>query len=215
MKLFIAFSCRGILWKLCSSSFFLIFSWGGVAWNTLDIVEQNVFSRLCFSVGVKRCHRFQCNDWPPTRLHQIRKVPFGRLRLSGNYCCQPSAKLALLKSSEAGSWSRQKGSDCIQLRVVFCGWSAGLSQDSVIILYTAGVQRPAVWCAWNCFPQQLCSLSSSGCLGDHTHSQASDGDKPPRTSRPLSKQILRCPFEGCCRTFTWPAHFKYHLKTHR
>uniref|UniRef100_A0A3B4WHA0 Zinc finger protein 410 n=1 Tax=Seriola lalandi dorsalis TaxID=1841481 RepID=A0A3B4WHA0_SERLL len=54
--------------------------------------------------------------------------------------------------------------------------------------------------------------------GDHTHSLTADGDKrelPSRTSRPLSKQILRCSFEGCCRTFTWPAHLKYHLKTHR
>lgn len=119
-KMFIAFCCRGIFWKLCSSSFFFIFSWGAVAWNTVDIVEQYVFSRLCFSVGLKHRHQFQCNDWPPTRLHQIRKVPFGRYCLLENYCCQPSAKLALLKWSEAGSWSRQKGSDCIQLRVVFC-----------------------------------------------------------------------------------------------
>ncbi|XP_038583343.1 zinc finger protein 410 isoform X2 [Micropterus salmoides] len=54
--------------------------------------------------------------------------------------------------------------------------------------------------------------------GDHTHSLTADGDKrelQSRTSRPLSKQILRCSFEGCCRTFTWPAHLKYHLKTHR
>uniref|UniRef100_A0A3Q2PU39 Zinc finger protein 410 n=1 Tax=Fundulus heteroclitus TaxID=8078 RepID=A0A3Q2PU39_FUNHE len=54
--------------------------------------------------------------------------------------------------------------------------------------------------------------------GDHTHSLVEDGDKrepPPRASRPLSKQVLRCSFEGCGRTFTWPAHLKYHLKTHR
>ncbi|XP_077367390.1 zinc finger protein 410 [Festucalex cinctus] len=62
--------------------------------------------------------------------------------------------------------------------------------------------------------------------GDHTHSSTLGGDEreatspapplPPRTGRPLaSRQILRCSFEGCCRTFTWPAHLKYHLKTHR
>ncbi|XP_056284346.1 zinc finger protein 410 [Pseudoliparis swirei] len=54
--------------------------------------------------------------------------------------------------------------------------------------------------------------------GDHAHSVTSDGEKrepPPRSSRPLAKQVLRCSFEGCCRTFTWPAHLKYHLKTHR
>ncbi|CAL8315974.1 unnamed protein product [Merluccius merluccius] len=55
---------------------------------------------------------------------------------------------------------------------------------------------------------------------DHTHSFASDEEQrepaSPRSPRPsLSKQMLRCSFEGCCRTFTWPAHLKYHLKTHR
>uniref|UniRef100_A0A3Q3WBA7 Zinc finger protein 410 n=1 Tax=Mola mola TaxID=94237 RepID=A0A3Q3WBA7_MOLML len=57
--------------------------------------------------------------------------------------------------------------------------------------------------------------ASSASNGDHAHSPTVDGDKLPRTSRPVSKQILRCSFEGCCRTFTWPAHLKYHLKTHR
>ncbi|KAM9779570.1 zinc finger protein 410 isoform 2-T2 [Syngnathus typhle] len=65
--------------------------------------------------------------------------------------------------------------------------------------------------------------------GDHTHELPLGGDEvtvplpaplpappPPRSGRPLaSRQILRCSFEGCCRTFTWPAHLKYHLKTHR
>uniref|UniRef100_A0A3B5LPR2 Zinc finger protein 410 n=1 Tax=Xiphophorus couchianus TaxID=32473 RepID=A0A3B5LPR2_9TELE len=50
--------------------------------------------------------------------------------------------------------------------------------------------------------------------------RAADGEDkrellPPRPGRPLSKQVLRCSFEGCGRTFTWPAHLKYHLKTHR
>ncbi|XP_056872141.1 zinc finger protein 410 isoform X2 [Takifugu flavidus] len=51
--------------------------------------------------------------------------------------------------------------------------------------------------------------------GDHTHNPTGDGDRAPQSGRPLPKQILRCSFEGCCRTFTWPAHLKYHLKTHR
>lgn len=57
------------------------------------------------------------------------------------------------------------------------------------------------------------------CLGDHLPSFLSEGAKreqPARPNRTLSsKQILRCSFEGCYRTFTWPAHLKYHLKTHR
>uniref|UniRef100_A0A3P9PMY6 Zinc finger protein 410 n=1 Tax=Poecilia reticulata TaxID=8081 RepID=A0A3P9PMY6_POERE len=53
----------------------------------------------------------------------------------------------------------------------------------------------------------------------HTHGLIDDGEDkrelPPRPGRPLSKQVLRCSFEGCGRTFTWRAHLKYHLKTHR
>uniref|UniRef100_A0A3B4ABN5 C2H2-type domain-containing protein n=1 Tax=Periophthalmus magnuspinnatus TaxID=409849 RepID=A0A3B4ABN5_9GOBI len=37
----------------------------------------------------------------------------------------------------------------------------------------------------------------------------------PRSTRSVPKSVLHCSFEGCCRTFTWPAHLKYHLKTHR
>ncbi|XP_061757059.1 zinc finger protein 410 isoform X1 [Nerophis ophidion] len=55
--------------------------------------------------------------------------------------------------------------------------------------------------------------------GDNMHISPSEVERretpPPRTGRPLSRQVLRCSFEGCCRTFTWPAHLKYHLKTHR
>lgn len=65
------------------------------------VMKYVVFSRLCFSGGLKHPHQFHCNDWPPTRLHQIRKVPFGRYCLLENYCCRPSAKLAPLKWSEA------------------------------------------------------------------------------------------------------------------
>uniref|UniRef100_A0A8C7LLX8 Zinc finger protein 410 n=1 Tax=Oncorhynchus mykiss TaxID=8022 RepID=A0A8C7LLX8_ONCMY len=55
--------------------------------------------------------------------------------------------------------------------------------------------------------------------GDHLPSFPLEGvkrEQPTRTNRTLSsKQNLRCSFEGCYRTFTWPAHLKYHLKTHR
>uniref|UniRef100_A0A4W5R8G0 Zinc finger protein 410 n=1 Tax=Hucho hucho TaxID=62062 RepID=A0A4W5R8G0_9TELE len=55
--------------------------------------------------------------------------------------------------------------------------------------------------------------------GDHLPSFPLEGvkrEQPARTNRTLSsKQNLRCSFEGCYRTFTWPAHLKYHLKTHR
>ncbi|XP_067097587.1 zinc finger protein 410 [Osmerus mordax] len=57
-----------------------------------------------------------------------------------------------------------------------------------------------------------------GTNGDIIHSFPSEEGKrelSARTNRTLSKQILRCSFEGCYRTFTWPAHLKYHLKTHR
>ncbi len=42
---------------------------------------------------------------------------------------------------------------------------------------------------------------------DHIHSGQSEQKKEPR--------VHRCPYETCHRTFTYPAHLKYHLKTHR
>uniref|UniRef100_H3CZH7 Zinc finger protein 410 n=1 Tax=Tetraodon nigroviridis TaxID=99883 RepID=H3CZH7_TETNG len=62
---------------------------------------------------------------------------------------------------------------------------------------------------------QLARDAKASRLGDHAHNPTTDGDRAPQAGRPLSRQILRCSFEGCCRTFTWPAHLKYHLKTHR
>ncbi|XP_006884753.1 PREDICTED: zinc finger protein 410 isoform X3 [Elephantulus edwardii] len=43
------------------------------------------------------------------------------------------------------------------------------------------------------------------------------GDGQPKDSGPLPQveKKLKCTVEGCDRTFVWPAHFKYHLKTHR
>lgn len=87
-----------------------------------------------------------------------------------------------------------------------------LAHDSLIAATRAQLARDAK-------ANQDARAASGFSNGDHTHSLTSDGgDKrelPPRTSRPLSKPVLRCSFEGCCRTFTWPAHLKYHLKTHR
>ncbi|KAI5611263.1 zinc finger protein 410 isoform X2, partial [Silurus asotus] len=40
-------------------------------------------------------------------------------------------------------------------------------------------------------------------------------ETPPRNTRASAEKILRCPYENCQRTFTYPAHLKYHLKTHR
>uniref|UniRef100_A0A087XAW6 Zinc finger protein 410 n=1 Tax=Poecilia formosa TaxID=48698 RepID=A0A087XAW6_POEFO len=37
----------------------------------------------------------------------------------------------------------------------------------------------------------------------------------PSPNSSLPEKVLRCSFEGCGRTFTWRAHLKYHLKTHR
>ncbi|XP_063079020.1 zinc finger protein 410 [Engraulis encrasicolus] len=53
---------------------------------------------------------------------------------------------------------------------------------------------------------------------EHLHGYQSDGgrkEQPPRSHRGNSDKVLRCPYDNCHRTFTWPAHLKYHLKTHR
>nr|XP_033806661.1 zinc finger protein 410 isoform X2 [Geotrypetes seraphini] len=46
------------------------------------------------------------------------------------------------------------------------------------------------------------------------------GDGHPKDQNPVlhpskSEKKLQCTFESCHRTFVWPAHLKYHLKTHR
>uniref|UniRef100_A0AAY4BYP5 C2H2-type domain-containing protein n=1 Tax=Denticeps clupeoides TaxID=299321 RepID=A0AAY4BYP5_9TELE len=58
----------------------------------------------------------------------------------------------------------------------------------------------------------------ANCNSDHLHGYQSDVPKKeqvPRTNRDHAEKILRCPYDNCHRTFTWPAHLKYHLKTHR
>ncbi|XP_056620040.1 zinc finger protein 410 isoform X2 [Triplophysa dalaica] len=53
---------------------------------------------------------------------------------------------------------------------------------------------------------------------DHIHSCQSEGPKKEplsRANRTPADKTHRCPYENCHRTFTWPAHLKYHLKTHR
>ncbi|XP_043076231.1 zinc finger protein 410 isoform X2 [Puntigrus tetrazona] len=45
---------------------------------------------------------------------------------------------------------------------------------------------------------------------DHNHSGQPEPKREPR-----AQKIHRCPYETCHRTFTYPAHLKYHLKTHR
>ncbi|XP_013795981.1 zinc finger protein 410 isoform X1 [Apteryx mantelli] len=54
--------------------------------------------------------------------------------------------------------------------------------------------------------------------GENVHLCSGDGQ--PKDSSPVPhlsrvERKLKCTVEGCDRTFVWPAHFKYHLKTHR
>ncbi|TRY57932.1 hypothetical protein DNTS_009819 [Danionella cerebrum] len=51
-------------------------------------------------------------------------------------------------------------------------------------------------------------------LREHIQSCPSEPQKKDPGVHP-SEKIHRCPYESCCRTFTYPAHLKYHLKTHR
>lgn len=65
---------------------------------------------------------------------------------------------------------------------------------------------------------QLAKDARSVSNSDHIHSCQSDGPKKEplsRASRTPAEKPHRCPYENCHRTFTWPAHLKYHLKTHR
>uniref|UniRef100_A0A673KH99 Zinc finger protein 410-like n=1 Tax=Sinocyclocheilus rhinocerous TaxID=307959 RepID=A0A673KH99_9TELE len=58
---------------------------------------------------------------------------------------------------------------------------------------------------------QLARDARAGSNSDHIHSCQSE----PRVGRAASEKVHRCSYENCHRTFTYPAHLKYHLKTHR
>lgn len=54
--------------------------------------------------------------------------------------------------------------------------------------------------------------------GENVH--VCSGESQPKESSPIPhlprvEKKLQCTVEGCDRTFVWPTHFKYHLKTHR
>ncbi|XP_004612345.1 zinc finger protein 410 isoform X2 [Sorex araneus] len=62
---------------------------------------------------------------------------------------------------------------------------------------------------------QLAKNAKTSSNGENGHLGSGDGQ--PKDSGPLPQveKKLKCTVEGCNRTFVWPAHFKYHLKTHR
>ncbi|XP_018619771.1 zinc finger protein 410 [Scleropages formosus] len=65
---------------------------------------------------------------------------------------------------------------------------------------------------------QLAKDAKASSSSDHLLSYTSEGPKKeaqPSNERAATEKTLRCTFEGCRRTFTWPAHLKYHLKTHK
>ncbi|XP_015205562.1 zinc finger protein 410 isoform X2 [Lepisosteus oculatus] len=65
---------------------------------------------------------------------------------------------------------------------------------------------------------QLAKDAKASNSGDHLSSYPPEGPKketPPLPERSHNEKTLKCTFEGCRRTFTWPAHLKYHLKTHK
>ncbi|XP_053142536.1 zinc finger protein 410-like isoform X2 [Hemicordylus capensis] len=65
---------------------------------------------------------------------------------------------------------------------------------------------------------QLAKNAKASNNGENVH--VCSGEPQPKESSPIPhlprvEKKLKCTVEGCDRTFVWPAHFKYHLKTHR
>ncbi|XP_052390750.1 zinc finger protein 410 isoform X1 [Carassius gibelio] len=58
-------------------------------------------------------------------------------------------------------------------------------------------------------------LSNVSCLVAKVTTSTAVNQTEPRAGRTASEKIHRCPYETCLRTFSYPAHLKYHLKTHR
>ncbi|XP_072480991.1 zinc finger protein 410 isoform X3 [Notamacropus eugenii] len=65
---------------------------------------------------------------------------------------------------------------------------------------------------------QLAKSAKASSNGENVHLGPGDGQSKDSGSLPhlpQEEKRLQCTVEGCDRTFVWPAHFKYHLKTHR
>ncbi|XP_074091850.1 zinc finger protein 410 isoform X3 [Macrotis lagotis] len=65
---------------------------------------------------------------------------------------------------------------------------------------------------------QLAKSVKASSNGENVHLGPGDGQSKDTGSLPhlpQEEKRLQCTVEGCDRTFVWPAHFKYHLKTHR
>ncbi|XP_030070064.1 zinc finger protein 410 [Microcaecilia unicolor] len=65
---------------------------------------------------------------------------------------------------------------------------------------------------------QLAKNARANNGGENVQNCIGDGhlkDQNPVLHPSKSEKKLQCTFEGCHRTFVWPAHLKYHLKTHR
>ncbi|XP_003214434.1 zinc finger protein 410 isoform X1 [Anolis carolinensis] len=65
---------------------------------------------------------------------------------------------------------------------------------------------------------QLAKNAKASNNGENVH--VCSGDSQPKEPSPIPhlprvEKKLACTVEGCDRTFVWPAHFRYHLKTHR
>uniref|UniRef100_A0A8C7DZV8 Zinc finger protein 410 n=1 Tax=Naja naja TaxID=35670 RepID=A0A8C7DZV8_NAJNA len=65
---------------------------------------------------------------------------------------------------------------------------------------------------------QLAKNAKASNNGENVH--ICSGESQPKESSPIPhlprvEKKLQCTVEGCDRTFVWPTHFKYHLKTHR
>ncbi|KAL7992541.1 hypothetical protein Chor_016797 [Crotalus horridus] len=64
---------------------------------------------------------------------------------------------------------------------------------------------------------QLAKNAKANNNGENVH--VCSGESQPKESSPIPhlprvEKKLQCTVEGCDRTFVWPTHFKYHLKTH-
>lgn len=65
---------------------------------------------------------------------------------------------------------------------------------------------------------QLAKNAKASNNGENVHvcsAESQPKESSPTCHLPRAEKKLKCTVEGCDRTFVWPAHFKYHLKTHR
>ncbi|KAG8448916.1 hypothetical protein GDO86_015840 [Hymenochirus boettgeri] len=142
---------------------------------------------------------------PSSLFHDLRSndnSSFILLNLARTGLASPPEHLVFVQDEAEDSGNDFLSSDCTDSNTPWYLRVQELAHDSLIAATRAQLAKSA-----------KTSSSSETALCSFTETEARTSLPPPHPSHPEKR--LRCSFQGCDRSFVWPTHLRYHLKTHR